>query len=90
MKFINDNRICCDCCESTKYVKRTCTNSISCSECGSDSHPGAFHIYRSNNSNDSIDQKYNEHDEEISPVNGGEEKVDTKCTEICDTSFHSS
>ncbi|XP_063449024.1 uncharacterized protein LOC134728358 [Mytilus trossulus] len=86
MKFINDNRICYGCCESTKHVKRTCTNAISCNECGSDRHPGALHINRSNTSNDSIDQNNNE---SSLPVHGGEEEVETKCTEICGTSFHS-
>ena len=75
MKFINDNRICYGCCESTKHVKRTCTNAISCNECGSDRHPGALHINRSNTSNDSIDQNNNE---SSLPVHGGEEEIETK------------
>ncbi|XP_052074220.1 uncharacterized protein LOC127712067 [Mytilus californianus] len=88
-KFINDHKICYGCCESTKHVKRTCTNAIRCSECGSGRHPGALHI---NRSIDSIDQNNNK---SSSPVHGGEEKIDiqndnvaTKCTEICGTSFH--
>ena len=86
-KFINDNKICYGCCESTKHVKRTCTNKIKCSECGSDRHPAALHLNREF----TADQNNNESKQS---VHGGEEQsvnqetvVEASCTEICGKYF---
>jgi len=89
-KFLSENGICYRCCDSNKHLRRTCTQPVKCTECGSDRHPTALHVTSESTSGGSTSLS-------SAADYGGEENkrtvvksaipITSKCTDICGDNF---
>ena len=86
-RFLKDNRICFKCCDSDKHLKRDCTSTIKCEDCGQ-SHPTALHINNLRPDKPAGSPPSEAHGGEGIKPNQTPAGVATKCTEICGSKFH--